>query len=102
MADSGAQKMNLLVTFHSVSDALYAQKVLTTKGVSCMVIPVPRAVSSSCGYAVEVDCTDAKSFLCIMTAAEVEWDAVYLASTSPSEPPYALLYSTQDDEANMH
>ena len=102
MADSGTQKMSLLVTFHSVSDALYAQKVLTIKGVSCMVIPVPRAVSSSCGYAVEVNCTNAQDFLSTLTAAEIEWDALYQASASPSEPPYALLYSTQDDEAYMH
>lgn len=47
--------MSYLVTFHSVSDALMAKKLLDASGGCGSVIPTPRALSSSCGYALEVD-----------------------------------------------
>lgn len=47
--------MSYLVTFHSVSDALMAKKLLDANGGKGTVVPAPRALSSSCGYALEVE-----------------------------------------------
>lgn len=69
--------MNLLVTFHSVSSALYAQKALTKAAVSCKVIPVPRSVSSSCGYAMEAMDISPSALTEAMEAIGAEWDTVY-------------------------
>lgn len=47
--------MSYLVTFHSVSDALMAKKLLDASGGKGTVIPAPRTLSTSCGYALEVE-----------------------------------------------
>jgi len=41
-----------VVLFHSVSYALKAEKILRTKGISYKLIPVPRHISSDCGFCV--------------------------------------------------
>ncbi|MDR0550434.1 MAG: DUF3343 domain-containing protein [Spirochaetaceae bacterium] len=46
--------MKLFVTFHSVSSALMLEAAAKERGLSCAVIPVPRNLSSSCGYAAEI------------------------------------------------
>lgn len=38
-------------TFYSVSQALRFEKMLQAKGIAVKIIPVPRAISSSCGVA---------------------------------------------------
>lgn len=46
--------MSLLVTFHSVSDALMVQRRLEATGEKSSVRPTPRSLSTSCGYSLEV------------------------------------------------
>ncbi len=41
-----------VVLFQSVSYALKAEKVLKAKGISYKLIPVPRHISSDCGFCV--------------------------------------------------
>ncbi|MBF8436785.1 DUF3343 domain-containing protein [Halanaerobiaceae bacterium Z-7014] len=43
--------MNLLFTFPTTNDAMRAEKFLKSEGVDCQLKPVPRKISSSCGYA---------------------------------------------------
>lgn len=69
--------MRLLVTFFSVSAALHAQKLLARQDVPCEVVPVPRSVSSSCGYAMDVPCGDADALAAAMDDAGVEWATLY-------------------------
>ncbi len=90
MVDRGARKMILLVTFHSVGNALQAQTLLAKHAVRCTVIPVPRRVSSSCGYALEASGMAASSLAAAMDAAGVEWDAVYRQSGEETEDRYEL------------
>jgi len=40
------------VLFHSVSYALKAEKILKSKNISYKLIPVPRHISSDCGFCV--------------------------------------------------
>lgn len=77
MADSGAHQVRLLITFFSVSAALYAQKLLGKEGLRCEVIPVPRSVSSSCGYALEVLEGAADTLTDRLTDGGIEWAAIY-------------------------
>lgn len=69
--------MILLVTFHSVSDALYTQKMLAGQGISGEVIPVPRDVSSSCGYAVEFAAQEVPALLQALHSAGLAWARLY-------------------------
>lgn len=41
-----------VVLFHSVSHALKAEKILKSKSISYKLIPVPRHISSDCGFCV--------------------------------------------------
>jgi len=41
-----------VVLFHSVSYALKAEKILKSKNISYKLIPVPRHISSDCGFCV--------------------------------------------------
>jgi hypothetical protein len=54
--------MNLLVTFETVSAALEGEIIVKELGLPCRIIPVPRALSASCGYAVSVETGDAEGF----------------------------------------
>jgi hypothetical protein len=86
--------MTLLVTFHSVSSALYAQKLLAKQAVSCAVVPVPRSVSSSCGYALEASGLPASLLAETMSAAGVEWEALYNASFPEKKKEQYVLVNT--------
>ena len=81
MDDQGACEVSLLVTFYSVSSALFAQKVVAKAGVNCTVIPVPRSVSSSCGYALEILSADAGKLADELNKADIEWETVYRQET---------------------
>ncbi len=67
----------MLVTFYSVSAALLLERVLRERGVAAGVMPVPRELSTSCGYAVETDARDASSLISLMDREEIEWSEVY-------------------------
>jgi hypothetical protein len=54
--------MELLVTFETVSAALEGELLLKDTGIPCRIIPVPRALSASCGYALSVEAEDAEGF----------------------------------------
>ena len=67
----------MLVTVHSVSGALLLDRLLKQQGVAGEVIPVPRELSSSCGYAVETAEPDVSRLVSLMDRNEIEWEAVY-------------------------
>jgi hypothetical protein len=54
--------MDLLVTFETVSAALEGELLVKDMGIPCRIIPVPRALSASCGYALSVEAGDAGEF----------------------------------------
>ncbi len=69
--------MTFLVTFHSVSSALHAQTLLAAVSAESTVVPVPRSVSSSCGYAVTAADVTAATLVETLNRGAVEWDVVY-------------------------
>ena len=54
--------MIYIATFYTHAAALLSHRTLTAKGISCRMMPVPRALSSSCGtcvrYEAESMCED--------------------------------------------
>ncbi len=84
--------MKLLVTYFSVSAALYTQKLLGKRGAPCEVVPVPRSVSSSCGYALEVMDILAAALAQAMNEAGVEWSSIYLCLCDGKNERYEPMY----------
>ena len=66
--------MTYLITFYSQFDAILANRILISAGVPVRLMPVPRAVSSSCGTCVQFDLDrpPVQSDL-----PRVEWEDVY-------------------------
>lgn len=69
--------MKFAVTFYSVSCALFLEKTLTAAGIACRVVPVPRNISSSCGYTVLAFNMELQALANTMQAAGIEWETVY-------------------------
>lgn len=61
-----------IVTFHTHADAIVGHRSLAAQGLTARMMPVPRALSSSCGTCVryEGETPSPESF-------SVEWEAIY-------------------------
>ncbi len=95
--------MTHLVTFHSVGSALYAEKLLVARtdcGSGVTVVPVPRSVSSSCGYAVETNDVAAATLTELLDNADVEWDVVYHVVVAGGKERYEPAARRGDGERN--
>ncbi len=44
--------MKAIILFHSTNYAIWAQNLLKENNIDCKMIPVPRDLSSDCGYCV--------------------------------------------------
>ncbi len=54
------------------------ERALKGRGIGSTVVPVPRDLSSSCGYAVEADWNDAAPLLAdMMNECGIEWEKVF-------------------------
>ncbi|MCC8166401.1 MAG: DUF3343 domain-containing protein [Planctomycetes bacterium] len=80
--------MTWLVTFHSVSAALQAESLVARQAPVSKVVPVPRSVSSSCGYALETADIPADGLVDTLNHAEVEWDVIYRVLTDGKKELY--------------
>jgi hypothetical protein len=69
----------MLVTFDSISSSLQFQAGCAASGerVLCTLIPVPRSLSASCGYAAEVAMGEPGDLLKLLGELKVEWNALY-------------------------
>ena len=54
----GSARTGVLVAFDSISSSLLLREACRERAIDCAIIPVPRSVSSSCGYAAEVCVAD--------------------------------------------
>ncbi|MDR1029399.1 MAG: DUF3343 domain-containing protein [Treponema sp.] len=78
----------MLLTFDSISASLRLQGVYRGRGFLCTLIPVPRNVSSSCGYAAEVETEEPGALLKLLGELDVEWNTMYL----PCGKEYQAIY----------
>jgi hypothetical protein len=69
--------VRLLVTFHSVSQALLLEAEGKERGFFCALIPAPRSLSSSCGYAAETEAETAERLTVLLSEMNVKWEALW-------------------------
>jgi hypothetical protein len=78
----------MLVTFDSISSSLLLQAAYRDQKVPCRLIPVPRNLNASCGYAAEVEAEEPGELLKFLRELKAEWHGVY----RPCGTEYRLLY----------
>ncbi len=66
--------------FHSTHHALWAEQILAAAGIAAKVVPVPRHLSSDCGYCVRLEATRAAQAEILLREAGVEVDRIAIES----------------------
>lgn len=72
--DSGERCYAVLSSIHFV---VKAEKLLQTRNIIYELAPIPRAIGSSCGMALEFPCSATESIRQILAEAEIEIIALY-------------------------
>lgn len=96
MISSGDTGQALVVTFPSTHQALKFDRKFKSRGPAFQLMPVPRQISSSCGLAAKVTDLDWEQLLLQLTAADIEYDAVYLLG--PQGKPQRLTDNEEQDQ----
>jgi len=65
-----------VILFHSTNHAIWTAKLLKQSGIHHTMIPVPRHLSSDCGYCVRIKKENAPEIEEILKATGVEYDRV--------------------------
>ena len=68
--------MEAIILFHSTNYAIWAQDLLKENSITCKMIPVPRDLSSDCGYCVRVTPNDLKVSESLLKENDVEYDRI--------------------------
>lgn len=63
-----------VVTFHTTQEALAFEKIFKEKKLTVKLMPVPRQISSSCGFSARVPCENKKKILKICENNKLEID----------------------------
>ncbi len=71
-----------VVTFQTTQQPLVFEKVLTKKGLTIKLMPVPRQVSSSCGIAAKVDCDKKEEILTLCKEKNIKIDTFHKIETN--------------------
>ncbi|NLC12186.1 MAG: DUF3343 domain-containing protein [Firmicutes bacterium] len=78
--------VNCYFTFPTVYFALRAEAVLKDSGCSFKMVPVPRAISSSCGTALRCPCEEIDAIKEVLENNKVQWDNVHLLQEEEPRP----------------
>jgi len=65
-----------VVLFHSSNYAMWAVDVLKQAQIEHKLIPVPRELSSDCGYCVRFDTKSAEQVSCLLKKENIEFDRI--------------------------
>jgi ferredoxin len=68
--------MEAIILFHSTNYAIWAQNLLKENSIECKMIPVPRDLSSDCGYCVRTSPEDVEQAEKLLEENDVEYDRV--------------------------
>jgi len=66
-----------ILTFHTTHDALNASKVCNDAGITHKKIPTPRALSSECGFVVQLEPIDDKTIGGFINSSALQYDTLY-------------------------
>ncbi len=70
--------MEAIMLFHSTNYAIWAQDLLKESNITCKMIPVPRDLSSDCGYCVRISPEDSEAAEELLIKNNVEYDKVVI------------------------
>jgi hypothetical protein len=65
-----------VILFHSTSYAIWTSKILKKKGIAHKMIPVPRHISSDCGYCVRILRKDAEKIREAIEKNQIEYEDI--------------------------
>jgi len=85
--DSGKRCYAVLLSIHFV---LKAEQLLKAQALVHDVVPVPRAISSDCGMAIEFSCDDGKAFTALLARAGIEIVRLFRRATDGHFVPLTL------------
>jgi len=87
--------MEFLLTFHSTSAAIAAERILLEAGAAVSVMPLPECISAGCGIALRLPGNPQDSMygdgLDALTAGGVAVQAVYSRKKTPSGYEYEII-----------
>jgi hypothetical protein len=66
--------MEAIILFHSTNYAIWTQDLLKENNITCKMIPVPRDLSSDCGYCVRISPDDLEVSEKMLKKNDVEYD----------------------------
>ncbi len=67
---------SVYVLFFSTNHAMWAEAILSGRGIAARVVPVPRHLSSDCGYCLEIPEEASGKAAAILEAEAVEFDRI--------------------------
>ena len=64
----------LIVLFYSTNHAMWASNVFKENNIECKMLPVPRQLSSDCGYCIKLDNNHQEICLELLKSNDIEFD----------------------------
>jgi hypothetical protein len=65
-----------VILFHSTNHAIWASNLLKKSGLSHAMVPVPRHISSDCGYCVRINSDDGDKIEPLLKSAGIEYQDI--------------------------
>ena len=72
------KKDTLVVTFHTTTQAMAAEKFCLANGLPGRIIPVPREITAGCGLSWKAAPEDRETLTKAFTEAGLGWDGMYV------------------------
>ena len=72
------KKDALVVTFHTTTQAMAAEKFCLANGLPGRIIPVPREITAGCGLSWKADPSDRETLTQAFTEAGLGWAGMYV------------------------
>ena len=72
------KKDTLVVTFHTTTQAMAAEKFCQQNALPGRIIPVPREITAGCGLSWKADPADQQTLTDAFTEAGLRWDGMYI------------------------
>ena len=69
--------MYKIYTFSSTHSALFAEKIINDGNISAKIIPTPRKISASCGFALRISADDFKKTSELILKNKINFDNTY-------------------------
>ncbi|MCK4979638.1 MAG: DUF3343 domain-containing protein [Candidatus Delongbacteria bacterium] len=69
-------KKDAIILFHSSNHAMWTKDILTEKSIMNKLIPVPRELSSDCGYCVKINSDDIVQVENLIKENNIEYDKI--------------------------